>query len=490
MTEVSHCGIHTLLFYIVLDSHVAEDYIILLDLTNERSVRVIMEELISIGELSSIIGISIRTIRYYEEVGILNPAKTTESNYRYYGHKEIEILEIIVFLKKLGFSLQEIKMILTQDIRTSFIEVLSNRQSQLKTEFNQLLLKKEILDSFMSIITTDKAIQDSPLDIIKEMCSKRKEQMSMICNNTFPIKVVGIGNGSVNAVNALVDSGAKIDFIHIDSDKETLSRSKAYSRIQIGEKYTKGFGTGGDFLTGEKSTKEDIELIKEAIEGSDILFILTYMGGGIGSSAAAIIAKEARKMGILTVGIIVNPSIFSSQIAIINAEKGIENLKPNLDMMLDIPVESVLHLHSEVQSANQAYAELDQLIQDAVYGLVSILSSSICAAEIEDFKFMIRERGSGCIGIGKATGLNKAAIAVKQSLSSAAMSKYFSSANSIIVSIIGSNNMILSEINLITETIQEKMKPEANMIYGTVIDEELKDSITVIIVASGFNVNK
>lgn len=364
-----------------------------------------MEDLIGIGQLSSVKGISVRTIRYYEEVGILKPARMADSNDRYYGPTESERLRIIIFLKKIGFSLQDIKIVLTE-----------NRRQE----------RKDVLGALAETIREKTEI--APLEAISETILHEKEQSGMVLKDNFPIKIIGVGGASNAAINKLSVTGAKWDAIHVDQSTVNFAQSNAFCNI----------------LLSESVPEEEWTQVLNAMKGSDILFLLAGLDDGYVSSVAPRIAREARKLGILTVGIITETAGAAGRV----------KMRENVDMLLDLPLDTT-----------------DQSMLNAVNCALSLIGVSFWA-DFEDFKFLIREKGYAQFYISKASGQNREVAAVERLMSNRQLVDDIGAADSIILNITGSKDIQFDEAKWIVETIQSKIKPEANLIFGTVIDEE------------------
>jgi cell division protein FtsZ len=401
-----------------------------------------VEGLISIGQLSSDMGISIRTIRYYEEVGIFKPARTANSNYRYYGSVEIEKLGIIIFLKKIGFSLQDIKNLFSENRRLPVLHIIGELQKKMDHEITQMQEKVEVLRTLAETISVRTEV--GPLEVISETIPNKKEQIHMVLKDNFPVKVIGVGSASITAINKLAVNGGKLDIIHVDQSNDNLTQSNAYCKI----------------LISDPAAEEEWTQILKAIKGSDILFLLASLDGGYVSSMAPLIAREARKSGILTVSVI-------TEAAGGNAETGLAKVRENVDMLLDLPLETP-----------------DDFMHNAVNCVLSLIRATF-TMDLEDFKFLIREKGYAQFGISRAAGQNRAVAAMEKLMNNRQLIDDISTADSIILNITGSNDIHLDEVKMIVETIQSKIKPEANIIFGTVIDEEVQDSLLIAIVAAG-----
>jgi cell division protein FtsZ len=438
-----------------------------------------MDGLIPIGQLSSTIGVSIRTIRYYEEVGILKPSKISENNYRYYGEEPIEKLKLIIFLKKMGFTLQEIKTILTEIKISSFEKMIREHQKQLDLKLQEILLKKEILDLVMSSINCS-GDQVSPISTIIEVSKDKKEDIDLIMKDQLPIKVIGIGENSVKSVNKLIDSGAKMDFIHIDDNKQSLLKSKASRKIKVINTNLHGFEINTPSKLADQALQEEIRLLFEVIKDSEILFIVSDLDCGSSSTIALLVAQEARKIGVLTVGVMVYSSIT------MNIDTCILELRDTVDTLLDIPKESVHQVDLNVLSESETFSKQDDFIQNAVSCLSSLFLSD--TVQLKDIKTLTEGQGIAYIGIGRATGENRAIHALDQALASPTLHKDISSASSVIVNITGSDDMSLPEVRTMLDKLTARLNSDVNVIFGAMIDEGLKDSVIVNIVASGFKI--
>ncbi|MDF2716069.1 MAG: cell division protein FtsZ [Paenibacillus sp.] len=310
-----------------------------------------------------------------------------------------------------------------------------------------MLLKKELLASVVSGIAAAGASQLSAIDAIREVMISRRDEINIVSDYSLPIKVVGVGSHVVNVINKIADSGAKLDFICVDCDEHLLATAKASIKIRV-------VGIGSE--------------LNEALKGSDMLFLLTAEGEKRSNlSTAAIVAGEARKMGILTVGI--TDSGKSK-----DAENDRIPLLNNVDMMLQAP--------------NRSTVTMDEFMQHAVSCLSSLLTTANIRIDLEHIKFLVREKGVAYFGIGKASGEDRAKRAVEHAYTSS--SRFHSGigqADSIILNITGSNDLTFPEAALIAETVRAKSKAGANVLFGTVIDKEVQDSILVTIVAAGFD---
>lgn len=400
-----------------------------------------MEGLISIGQLSSDMGISIRTIRYYEEVGIFKPALTADSNYRYYGPEEIEKLGIIIFLKKIGFSLQDIKTVLSENRRIPVLHMINELQKKMDHEITHMQEKIEVLRTLAKAMNN--GTETDPLEVVRETILNEKGQIRMVLADNFPVKVIGVGGVCTAAINKLSVTGAKMDIIHVDHSQNNLAQSDAYCK----------------FVLSDLAAEEEWKPILDAIKGSDILFLLAGLDGEYVSSMAPLIAREARKLGILTIGII-------AETADESAETGLLKWREHVDMLLDLPFEST-----------------DDSLHNAVNCVLSLVRATF-SMELEDFKFLVRDKGYARFGISRAVGENRAATAVEQLANNYRLVGDIRAADSIILNITGSNDLHIDEVKLIVETIRSKIKPEANMIFGTVIDEEAQNSLSLAIVAA------
>ncbi|HAA26220.1 MAG TPA: cell division protein FtsZ [Ruminiclostridium sp.] len=307
-------------------------------------------------------------------------------------------------------------------------------------------------------------------------------------DNFARIKVVGVGGGGNNAVNRMIDAGLRgVDFIAVNTDKQALFMSKANTKIQIGEKLTKGLGSGANPEIGEKAANESRDEIAMAIKDADMVFVTAGMGGGTGTGAVPIIAQIARELGILTVGVVTKPFMFEGRKRMQYAEKGIENLKSVVDTLVTIPNDRLLQITDKKTSMLEAFRIADDVLRQGVQGISDLIAvPGLINLDFADVKTIMLETGLAHMGIGRGTGDNKAEEAAKQAISSPLLETSIEGARGVLLNITGGPDLGLQEVNLAAELIQNSADPEANIIFGAVIDENLKDEMLITVIATGF----
>ena len=308
-------------------------------------------------------------------------------------------------------------------------------------------------------------------------------------DNFARIKVVGVGGGGNNAVNRMIDAGLRgVDFIAVNTDKQALFLSKANTKIQIGEKLTKGLGSGANPDIGEKAANESRDEIAMAIKDADMVFVTAGMGGGTGTGAVPVIAQIARELGILTVGVVTKPFMFEGRKRMQYAEKGVENLKSVVDTLVTIPNDRLLQIADKKTSMLEAFRIADDVLRQGVQGISDLISvPGLINLDFADVKTIMLETGLAHMGIGKGTGDNKAEEAAKQAISSPLLETSIEGAKGVLLNITGGPDLGLQEVNLAAELIQNSADPEANIIFGAVIDENLKDEMLITVIATGFD---
>ena len=303
------------------------------------------------------------------------------------------------------------------------------------------------------------------------------------------IKVIGVGGGGNNAVNRMVDSDLKgVQFLSANTESQVLELSKADVTIQIGEKVTKGLGAGANPQIGEEAAQESREEIIKALEGADMVFVTAGMGGGTGTGAAPIVAECAKEIGALTVGVVTKPFAFEGKRRRAQAEKGIEFLTQKVDTIIVIPNDKLLQVVDKKCSLSDAFGKADDVLRQGIKGISDLIQiPGLINLDFADVKTIMTEQGEALMGIGVATGENRAADAAKMAINSPLLETSIDGAKGILLNISGSANLSLFEINEAAEIISDAADPDANIIFGSVIDESLGDSVQVTVVATGFN---
>jgi cell division protein FtsZ len=302
------------------------------------------------------------------------------------------------------------------------------------------------------------------------------------------IKVVGIGGGGNNALNRMIIEGLKnVEFIAINTDKQALMLSQASQKIQIGDKLTKGLGAGANPEIGQKAAEESKEEISQAIKGADMVFITAGMGGGTGTGAAPVIAEIAKSMGILTVGVVTKPFPFEGRKRMLHAEMGVKNLKESVDTLVTIPNERLLSIVDKKTTLMDSFKLADDVLRQGVQGISDLITiPGLVNLDFADVRTIMTDRGLAHMGVGKGNGDNRAQEAAKQAISSPLLETSIVGATGVLLNITGGCDLGLLEINEAAEIVQQAADPDANIIFGAVIDENLKDEIRITVIATGF----
>lgn len=308
-------------------------------------------------------------------------------------------------------------------------------------------------------------------------------------DNFATIKVIGIGGGGCNAVNRMIDHDVKgIEFITINTDNQALSRTKATNRLQIGEKITRGLGAGANPEIGEKAASESRDEIAKLIAGTDMLFITAGMGGGTGTGGAPIIAQIARDAGILTVGVVTRPFRFEGSRRMMNAEKGIRELEKFVDSLIVVPNDKLLEVASEETSLDEAFFMADQVLMYGVSGISDLVAiPGLINLDLADVRRIMTSAGVCHMGIGKASGEGRATSAIMQAINSPLLDTTIDGARGVIMNFTGGRDMKLREVDEAASVIRDSVSPDADIIFGAVIDPSLTDEIIITVIASGFD---
>ncbi|QIB26685.1 cell division protein FtsZ [Caloranaerobacter azorensis] len=306
------------------------------------------------------------------------------------------------------------------------------------------------------------------------------------------IKVIGVGGGGNNAVNRMIESQVKgVEFIAINTDRQALHTSRAETKIQIGEKLTKGLGAGANPEIGKKAAEESRNEILEAIKGADMVFITAGMGGGTGTGAAPIVAEIAKELGILTVGVVTKPFMFEGRRRMLHAEKGVEELKSRVDTLVTIPNDRLLQVVEKKTSIMDAFKIADDVLRQGIQGISDLIAvPGLVNLDFADVKTIMLEQGLAHMGIGRASGENRAVEAAKQAIHSPLLETSIQGAKGVLLNITGGSNLGLFEVNEAADLIKQAVDPDANIIFGAVVDESLKDDIKITVIATGFDYTK
>jgi len=314
------------------------------------------------------------------------------------------------------------------------------------------------------------------------------EETNYMMDGTATIKVIGVGGAGNNAINRMIDSGIKgVDFIAINTDRQALGLSKASSRIQIGEKITRGLGAGANPDIGAQAAEESKSEIAEMLRGADMVFVTAGMGGGTGTGAAPIVAAAARELGILTIGVVTKPFTFEGKKRLTQAERGITNLKDKVDTLVVIPNDKLLQIVDRRTSIVEAFKMADDVLRQGVQGISDLISvPGLINLDFADVKTVMLDTGMAHMGIGRASGENKAEDAAKQAVQSPLLETSIEGARGVIINITGGTELGLQEANTAAELIQRSVDPEANIIFGVVTDDTMGDEMTITVIATGF----
>ena len=303
------------------------------------------------------------------------------------------------------------------------------------------------------------------------------------------IKVIGVGGGGNNAVNRMVDNQIKgVQFLAVNTENQVLELSKADVTIQIGEKVTKGLGAGANPQIGEEAAQESREDIIKALEGADMVFVTAGMGGGTGTGAAPIVAECAKEVGALTVGVVTKPFAFEGKRRRAAAEKGIEFLTQKVDTIIVIPNDKLLQVVDKKCTITDAFSKADDVLRQGIKGISDLIQiPGLINLDFADVKTIMTEQGEALMGIGVGEGENRAVDAAKMAINSPLLETSIDGAKGILLNISGSSDLSIFEVNEAAEIISEAADPDANIIFGSVIDESLGDKVQITVVATGFN---
>ena len=321
------------------------------------------------------------------------------------------------------------------------------------------------------------------------MMSESKHSYSMDESNVASIKVIGVGGGGSNAVNRMVESGVQgVTLVAINTDNQALARNKAEIKIQIGEKVTRGLGCGADPSVGEKAAEESRDEIAEAIANTDMLFITAGMGGGTGTGAAPVVAQIARDLGILTVAVVTSPFTFEGAKRAANAERGIRELQKSVDSLIIVSNDKLLDVVDDNTSFEEAFNMADQVLKFGVAGISDLVAiPGLINLDLADVTRVMKDAGVCHMGIGRASGEDRASVAIKQAINSPLLDTTIDGATGVILNFTGGRGMRLSEIDAASSIVRQAAAPEAEIIVGAVVDDSLEDELMITVIASGFD---
>ena len=308
-------------------------------------------------------------------------------------------------------------------------------------------------------------------------------------DNVVSIKVIGVGGGGGNAVNRMVESGVQgVEFISVNTDMQALNFSQAGTKIQIGEKLTKGQGAGANPEIGRKAAEESKEQIAAALAGTNMVFITAGMGGGTGTGAAPVVAQIAREMGILTVGVVTRPFAFEGKKRLEQALAGIDELNKNVDSLVIIPNERLKYVSEQKITFKNAFEIADGVLRQAVANISELITvPGFINLDFADVTSVMKDAGYAHIGTGRAAGKDKAAEAARMAISSPLLETSIDMAHGVIVSVIGSDDIGLDEVETAATMVQQAAHPDAHINFGAFIDDTMDDEIRVVVIATGFD---
>jgi cell division protein FtsZ len=303
------------------------------------------------------------------------------------------------------------------------------------------------------------------------------------------IKVIGVGGGGNNAVNRMIEHGVQgVEFIAVNTDAQALNLSKAEIRMQIGAKLTRGLGAGANPEVGKKAAEESKEQIEEVLKGADMVFVTAGMGGGTGTGAAPVIAQIAKDLGALTVGVVTRPFTFEGRKRAGQAGGGISAMKEAVDTLIVIPNDRLLEIVDKSTPMLEAFREADNVLRQGVQGISDLIATpGLINLDFADVKTIMSNKGSALMGIGVAAGENRATEAAKKAISSPLLETSLDGAQGVLMNITGGTNLSLYEVQEAADIVASASDQDVNMIFGSVINENLKDEIIVTVIATGFN---
>jgi len=312
--------------------------------------------------------------------------------------------------------------------------------------------------------------------------------MASQSENFALIRVVGVGGAGSNAVNRMIRAELLgVEFIAVNTDAQALVKSHAPTRIRIGDAISRGLGAGGDSVVGERAAQEDLENLRKALDGSDLVFVTAGMGGGTGSGAAPVVAKVAKDLGALTIGIITKPFEFEGKRRAAVANAAAEELRKYVDTMIVIPNERLLNVVSRQTSMEDSFRIADDVLRQAVQGVSDVITvPGIINLDFADVRSIMKDAGSALMGIGRASGENRARAAAELAIASPLLELDIEGATGVLVNVAASSTVTLHEVNEAINHITERADPEANIIFGTSLDETLADEVQITVIATGF----
>lgn len=301
------------------------------------------------------------------------------------------------------------------------------------------------------------------------------------------IKVVGVGGGGGNAINTMIteEDIVGVEFIAMNTDAQALLNHKADIKIQIGENITKGLGSGGDPDVGRQAAEESREKIKQQLDGADMVFIAAGEGGGTGTGASPVVAEISKELGALTVAVVTRPFIFEGSRRKVAADDGVESLRDNVDTLIVIPNQKVLEIIDSKVSVVDAFRKVDSVLHQGVKGIAELITTpGLINVDFADVKSIMQDAGTALMGIGSASGENRTIAAVKHAISSPLLESSISGARGVLFNVIGGKDLSMSEVDEAASIIAKTVDPDADIIFGAVIDEKMVDEVRVTVIAT------
>ncbi len=320
----------------------------------------------------------------------------------------------------------------------------------------------------------------------------RKSTTPQFVENFAQIKVIGVGGGGQNAVNRMIEEEIQgVEFISVNTDAQALMLANSPQRLRIGDKLTKGLGSGGNPEVGQRAAEESRDELMELIKGADMIFIAAGMGGGTGSGAAPVIAAIAREMGALTIGVVTKPFTFEGSQRRRTAEGAIEQMVKNVDTLITIPNDRLLAIVDKKAGLNQAFRTADDVLRQGIQGISELITTpGLVNLDFADVRSIMADGGPALMAIGRSSGEGRAREAAERAIHSALLDVSIDGARSIIFNIRGGEEMSLFEVNEAAEVVRANTHPEANIIFGAVIDPSMKDDLQLTVIATGFERTK
>lgn len=312
-------------------------------------------------------------------------------------------------------------------------------------------------------------------------------------NNFAKIRVLGVGGGGGNAVNSMVTSGniQGVDFVAVNTDAQALLRNKADIKLQIGENYTRGLGSGGDPEVGRQAAEESSEKIKHMLEGSDMVFLTAGMGGGTGTGAISVIAQISKEVGALTVAVVTKPFAFEGTRRMVSAEEGVESVKDKVDTLIVIPNQRILEVVDRKLSLVDAFKVADSVLEQGVQGISEIITlPGLINIDFADVRAIMANAGSALMGIGKGKGEGRAQAAARTAIASPLLEVSMDGARGVLFNIVGGPDLTMTEVDEAAKIIKSAADPDANIIFGAAIEESMRDELRITVVATGFDSNR